>query len=408
MTTTRTLVVAGHGMVGHRLAVEMLDHDREGRWRVVVLGEEPRPAYDRVALSSLLAGATPDDLVLAGPGAPDDGRLLLRPGTTMTGADRRTRTVTCGDGTEIGYDALVLATGSRPFVPPVPGHDLPGCFVYRTVEDIAAIRAAAVPGREAVVVGGGLLGLEAANGLRLLGMRPHVVEMAPWLMAQQIDEGGGRVLARAIERLGVGVHCSSALHAVGAGADGRAERVELADGTVLDAALVVFAAGVRPRDELAGPLGLERGERGGFLVDEWCRTADPHIWAIGECAAVGGRCHGLVAPGFRMAETVARRLTGATPEPFTGADTSAKLKLLGVEVAGFGDAHARTPGAIEYVRDDRRAGTYAKVVLAADGRTLLGGVLAGNTRPYPTLRALTDRELPTYPDELLTGATEGT
>ncbi|MCX2927471.1 FAD-dependent oxidoreductase [Streptomyces sp. NEAU-W12] len=406
--TTRTLVVAGHGMVGHRLVEEMLTHDREGRWRVVVLGEEPRAAYDRVALSSLLDGATPHDLALAGPGVLDDGRLRLRPGTTVTGADRRARSVTCDDGTEIGYDALVLATGSRPFVPPVPGHDLPGCFVYRTVEDVAAIRAAAVPGREAVVVGGGLLGLEAANGLRLLGMRPHVVERAPWLMAQQIDEGGGRVLAGAVERLGVGVHCSSALHAVGAGAGGRTDRVELADGTVLDAALVVFAAGVRPRDELAAPLGLERGERGGFLVDEWCRTADEHIWAIGECAAVEGRCHGLVAPGFRMAETVARQLTGGPPEAFAGADASAKLKLLGVEVAGFGDAHARSPGAIAYVREDRRAGTYAKVVLAADGRTVLGGVLAGDTRAYPVLRGLTGRELTASPDELLTGATGGT
>ncbi|MEW1869980.1 FAD-dependent oxidoreductase [Streptomyces caelestis] len=402
--TTRTLVVAGHGMVGHRLVEEMLTHDRHGRWRVVVLGEEPRAAYDRVALSSLLDGATPDDLALAGPDVLGDGRLRLRPGTTVTGVDRRARTVTCDDGTETGYDALVLATGSRPFVPPVPGRDLPGCFVYRTVEDVAAIRAAAVAGREAVVVGGGLLGLEAANGLRLLGMRPRVVEMAPWLMAQQIDEGGGRVLAGAIERLGVGVHCSSALHAVGAGPDGRADRVELADGTVLDAALVVFAAGVRPRDELAAPLGLERGGRGGFLVDGWCRTADEHIWAIGECAAVEGRCHGLVVPGFRMAETVARQLVDGAGEPFAGADGSAKLKLLGVEVAGFGDAHARAPGAIEYVREDRRAGTYAKVVLAADGRTLLGGVLAGDTRAYPVLRGLTGRELTASPDELLTGA----
>ncbi|MGC9542838.1 FAD-dependent oxidoreductase [Streptomyces sp. UG1] len=403
--TTQTLVVAGHGMAGHRLVEEMLAGDAQGRWRVVVLGEEPRAAYDRVALSSLLDGATPDDLALAGPGVLDDRRLALRPGTTVSGVDRGARKVTCGDGTEFGYDALVLATGSRPFVPPVPGHDLPGCFVYRTVEDVAAIRAAAVPGRDAVVVGGGLLGLEAANGLRLLGMRPHVVEMAPWLMAQQIDEGGGRVLAGAIERLGVGVHCSTTLHAVGAGADGRADRVELADGTVLDAALVVFAAGVRPRDELAAGLGLERGERGGFLVDEWCRTADERIWAIGECAAVAGRCHGLAAPGFRMAETVARQLLGVPGEAFAGADASAKLKLLGVEVAGFGDAHARSQGAIEYVRDDRRAGTYAKVVLAPDGRTVLGGVLAGDTGVYPLLRALTGRQLTASPDELLSTAT---
>ncbi|MPY54029.1 NAD(P)/FAD-dependent oxidoreductase [Streptomyces sp. K1PN6] len=395
-------------MAGHRLVEEMLAHDRHGQWRLVVLAEEPRAAYDRVALSRLLDGATPGDLALAGPDVLGDRRLELYLGTTVTGVDRRARTVTCGEGTGFGYDALVLATGSRPFVPPVPGRDLPGCFVYRTVEDVAAIRAAAVPGRDAVVVGGGLLGLEAANGLRLLGMRPHVVEIAPWLMAQQADEGGGRVLAEAIERLGVGVHCSTALHAVGAGADGRAQRAELADGTVLDAPLVVFAAGVRPRDELAAPLGLDRGERGGFLVDQWCRTADEHIRAIGECAAVAGRCHGLAAPGFRMAETVARQLLRVPADAFAGADTSARLKLLGIEVAGFGDAHARSQGAIEYVRDDRRAGTYAKVVLAADGRTVLGGVLAGDTRAYPVLRALTGRQLTASLEELPAAAPGGT
>ncbi|GAA4804389.1 FAD-dependent oxidoreductase [Streptomyces ziwulingensis] len=398
---TRTLVVAGHGMAGGRLVEEMLARDRAGRWRVLVLGEEPRPAYDRVALSSLLDGATPEELTLTGPEVTADPRLRLLPGTRVTGVDRAARTVSCADGSRAGYDALVLATGSRPFVPPVAGHDLPGCFVYRTVEDIAAIRAAAVPGRDAVVVGGGLLGLEAAGGLRSLGMRPQVVERAPWLMAQQIDEGGGRVLAGAIGRLGVRVHCSGMLHAVGAGPDGRAARVELADGTVLAADLVVFAAGVRPRDELAGPAGLDRGERGGFLVDAWCRTADEQVFAIGECAAVEGRCHGLAAPGYRMAETVAGQLAGGTAAPFAGADASASLKLLGVEVAGFGDAHAREPGAVEYVREDRRAGVYTKVVLAADGRTLLGGVLAGDTRGYPVLRALTGRELPAPPEELL-------
>jgi nitrite reductase (NADH) large subunit len=400
----RTLVVAGHGMTGHRLVEEILAHDREGHWRVVVLAEEPRPAYDRVALSSLLDGATPGDLTLPSRRVPGHRRPQLRLNTTLTGADPKARTVTCADGTTVGYDALVLATGSRPFVPPVPGHDLPGCFVYRTVEDIAAIRAAAVPGRDAVVVGGGLLGLEAAGGLRLLGMRPQVVEHGPWLMARQIDEGGGRVLARAVEDLGVGVHCATGLRAVGAGPAGRAERVELNDGRTLEAALVVFAAGVRPRDELAAALGLPRARRGGFLVDRWCRTADEHIWAIGECAAVEGRCHGLAAPGFRMAETVARQLLGESGEAFTGADTSAKLKLLGVEVAGFGDAHAHTPGAMEYIRDDPHAGTYAKVVLAADGHTLLGGVLAGDTTAYPLLRTLTGRPLTASPDTLLTEA----
>ncbi|MGV9991243.1 FAD-dependent oxidoreductase [Streptomyces sp. NPDC003374] len=405
--STRTLVVVGHGMAGHRLVEEVLAGDRDGGWRIVVLAEEPRPAYDRVALSSLLAGASAGDLALAGPDVLGDPRLRIRLRSPVTGVDRAAGTVTCADGSVIGYDALVLATGSRPFVPPVPGRELPGCFVYRTVEDIDAIRAAARPGRDAVVVGGGLLGLEAAGGLRRLGMRPHVVEMAPWLMAQQIDAGGGRVLARAIARLGVRVHCSTVLRGVEAGADGRAARVSLDDGTVLDAPLVVFSAGVRPRDDLAAPAGLARAERGGFLVDRWCRTADERIWAIGECAAVEGRCHGLAAPGLRMAETVARQLLGVAGEAFPGADTSARLKLLGVDVAGFGDAHARTGGAIEYVREDRRAGTYAKVVLARDGRTLLGGVLAGDTRAYPVLRALTGRELTAPPDALLTGAAAG-
>ncbi|MET9442765.1 FAD-dependent oxidoreductase [Streptomyces sp. NPDC006610] len=402
MTATRTLVVAGHGMAGHRLVEEMTARDREGRWRIVVLGEEPRPAYDRVALSSLLSGAAPGDLALPAPGRAD--RVSLRLGARVTGADPRRRTVTCHDGTEIGYDALVLATGSRPFVPPVPGHDLPGCFVYRTVEDVAAIRRAACPGRAAVVVGGGLLGLEAADGLKRLGMRPHVVELAPWPMPQQIDETGGRVLARSLERLGMAVHCSTGVRAVTAGPGGRAGGVELADGSVLEAALVVFAAGIRPRDELAAPLGLARGERGGFLVDRWCRTADEHIWAIGECAAVAGRCHGLAAPGLRMARTVAGLLLGEPGEAFDGTDDAAELKLAGAPAAGFGDAHARTQGAIAYVREDRRAGAYAKVVLAADGRTVLGGVLAGDTRAYPALRALTGRELTASPDELLARA----
>ncbi|MFI2379137.1 FAD-dependent oxidoreductase [Streptomyces sp. NPDC018964] len=402
----RTLVVAGHGMAGHRLVEEMLEGDRDGAWRVVVLAEEPRPAYDRVALSTLLAGASPGDLALADP-VLGDPRLRLRLRARVTGVDRAGQTVTCADGTTFGYDALVLATGSRPFVPPVPGRELPGCFVYRTVEDVDAIREAARPGRDAVVVGGGLLGLEAAGGLRRLGMRPHVVEAAPWLMAQQIDAGGARVLAGAIGRLGVRVHCGTTLREISAGADGRVDRVELGDGTVLDTPLVVFSAGVRPRDELADRAGLARAERGGFLVDEWCRTEDERVWAIGECAAVEGRCYGLAAPGYRMAETVARQLLGAAGDAFTGADTSAKLKLLGVDVAGFGDSHARTPGAVEYVREDRRSGTYAKLVLASDGRTLLGGVLAGDSRAYPVLRALTGRPLTASPDALLAGAGTG-
>ncbi|MEU1228292.1 FAD-dependent oxidoreductase [Streptomyces sp. NPDC005828] len=404
---TRSLVVVGHGMAGHRLVEEVRAGDRTGRWRITVVAEEPRPAYDRVALSSYLEGRTAAELALATPGLADDPRTDLRLDTRVTAVDRAARTVTCSDGTVLRYDALVLATGSSPFVPPVPGRELAGCFTYRTIDDLDALRAAARPGEAGVVIGGGLLGLEAARALLLLGMRPHVVELAPHLMPLQLDEGGGRVLARLVGGLGVGVHCGRGVASVDAGHDGRAAGVTLSDGTVLPARAVVFSAGVRPRDELAGPAGLARGKRGGFHVDEHCRTADARVWAVGECAAVLGRCHGLAAPGLRMAEGVARQLLDAPHEAFPGADLSAKLKLLGVDVAGFGDVHARTEGALEFVREDETAGSYAKLVLAADGRTLLGGVLAGDTRGYAMLRSLLGRPLTAAPERLLAGAVAG-
>jgi nitrite reductase (NADH) large subunit len=399
--TPRTLVVVGHGMTGHRLVEHLRAHDRHGAWRVVVLAEEPRPAYNRVALSSYLEGKTAADLTLAGHDFLTDPLVELRTAAPVTGVDRRARTVTTADGTLTRYDALVLATGSRPFVPPVPGHDLPGCFVYRTFDDLDALREAAHAGGPGVVVGGGLLGLEAANALRLLGVRPHVVELAPRLMPLQLDDGGARVLARLVTGLGLRVHCGTAVRAIRAGGDGRVGGVALTDGTALDARLVVFSAGVRPRDDLAGPAGLATGERGGFLVDDLCRTADPAVFAVGECAAVRGRTYGLVAPGYRMAELVADQLLGRPTTPFTDPDTATKLKLLGVDVASFGDAHAESEGALEYVLRDDGAGTYAKLVLDPEGRILRGGVLAGDASAYRTLRALTGRELTAPPDRLL-------
>ncbi|WP_344049693.1 NAD(P)/FAD-dependent oxidoreductase [Streptomyces thermoalcalitolerans] len=399
----RVLVVVGHGMAGHRLVEEIRSGDRSGRWRIVVAAEEPRPAYNRTLLSSYVDGRTVADLTLPAPRLLTDPRVDLRLNTRVTSVDRAARTVTCADGTVLGYDALVLATGSRPFVPPVPGRELPGCFTYRTIEDLDALRAAAAPGEPGVVIGGGLLGLEAAQALRLLGMRPHVVEMAPHLMPLQVDEGGGRVLARLVGALGVTVHCGRGVASLDEGPGRRVCGVTLSDGTRLPARVVVFAAGVRPRDELAASAGLERAERGGVLVDRHCRTADERIWAVGECAAVLGRCYGLAAPAYRMAEEVARQLLGLPSDGFPGADMSAKLKLLGVDVAGFGDVHARTEGAMEFIRDDRAAGTYGKLVLAPDGRTLLGGVLAGDTGGYTVLRALLGRELTAPPETLLAG-----
>ena len=401
-----TIVLIGHGMVGQRYLEALAERGATRTHRITVLCEEPRPAYDRVHLTSYFSGSTAEDLSMTPAGFMEEHGIALHLDDPAEHVDRDARTVTSRSGRVFPYDVLVLATGSYPFVPPVPGKDAPGCFVYRTIDDLDAIRAAAqgATGRPGVVIGGGLLGLEAANALRLLGMRPHVVEMASRLMAVQLDQGAGDVLAEMIGELGVTVHCSAVTEAIVAGPDGSVAGVRLADGTLLETELVIFSAGVRPRDELAEPAGLARAERGGFLVDQRCRTQDEHIWAIGECAAVEGRCYGLAAPGFAMAKVVADQLTGGGDAVFGGADMSTKLKLLGVDVASFGDAHATTPGALEFVRADRDAGTYARLVLSEDGRTLLGGVLAGDARAYPMLRALLGRELPGPVDQLLSPA----
>ncbi|MFD3698132.1 NAD(P)/FAD-dependent oxidoreductase [Streptomyces sp. NPDC058646] len=399
--TIRTLVVIGHGMTGHRLVEEVRSRDRDGTWKVVVLGAESHPAYDRVRLSSALDGVPPAALSLVKPELYEDALVEFRHSTRAVAVDRAARTVVLEDGGRVAYDALVLATGSVPFVPPVPGRDLPGACVYRTLDDLETIREAAARTTTGVVIGGGLLGLEAANGLRSLGLSPHVVEMAPRLMPVQVDDGGGQVLDRLVRRLGVTTHLGVATSHIEAGPDGRVARLVFADGTSIETGLVVFSAGVRPQDSLAEPSDLARGERGGFLVDDHCRTADPAVWAIGECAAVEGRCYGLVAPGYRMAEAVAGQLLGEGPTRFPGADMSTKLKLMGVDVASFGDAHAQTPGALEFTRRTAGGDVYAKLVLDSEGDSLLGGILAGDAAAYPLLRSLLGRELPDSAEALL-------
>jgi nitrite reductase (NADH) large subunit len=404
----RKLVVAGHGMVAHRLVEAVRAEDKTGEWQVVVLAEEARPAYDRVALTSYVDTWDPASLALEGADYADDPQVELRLGDAVTSVDRDRKVVVTESGYEQPYDALVLATGSRPFVPPVPGHDLPGCFVYRTIEDLDAIREAAQrPGRgrrSAVVIGGGLLGLEAAKALRDMGLSPHVVEMAPRLMPLQVDEGGGGLLRRLITNLDVTVHTGTSTDAIEP--DGERYIARLGNGTELDVDLVVFSAGIRPRDDLARSSGLEVGARGGILVDESCRTSDPSVYAIGECAAVAGKVYGIVAPGYAMAEIVAAQLTGGEgtfPEP----DMSTKLKLMGVDVASFGDAHAATEGALEVAFNDAVAGTYKKLVISDDSKTLLGGVLVGDASEFNTLRAMVGRPLPAEPGAILAPAGGG-
>ena len=403
------IVVIGHGMVGHKF-VETLAASGRSDLRVTVLGEEPRPAYDRVHLSEFFAGKSADDLSLVSKDFFERDDMVLRLNAKVVGIDRTAQSVTLADGSQVPYDRLVLATGSYPFVPPVPGADRKDCFVYRTIEDLEAMQEAGARARTGVVIGGGLLGLECAKALRDLGLDAHVVEFAPRLMAVQVDDHGARVLRTRIEELGVGVHTGKNTLAIVDGEEGT-HRMQFADGTHLDTDMIVFSAGIRPRDELARACALQIGARGGIAIDERCLTSDPLIYAIGECALWNGQLFGLVAPGYDMARTAARHLVG-TECGFAGADMSTKLKLMGVDVASIGDAHGATPGSRSYQFLDERRQTYRKIVVSSCGKYLLGGVLVGEASAYGALlQTMLNRiELPEAPEYLILpeSATAGT
>ncbi|WP_315711097.1 nitrite reductase large subunit NirB [Brenneria uluponensis] len=401
------LVVIGHGMVGHYFLEQLVERDLHQRYHIVVFGEERHEAYDRVHLSEYFSGRSAASLSLVKEGFFANSGIELRNAREIIHIDRQHQCVCDAQGRETAYDKLVMATGSYAFVPPIPGNTRPGCLVYRTLDDLDAIAAQAKQSNVGVVIGGGLLGLEAANALRQLGLETHVVEFAPCLMAVQLDDGGATMLRRKIEALGVRVHTGKETREIIDGEQAQ-HRLCFADGSVLETDLVLFSAGIRPRDKLAEVCGLERGPRGGIVIDDACRTSDAAIFAIGECALWKGQIFGLVAPGYQMARSVADTLA-QRETPFTGADMSTKLKLLGVEVASVGDAHGRTPGSQSYQWVDGPNEVYKKIILSADGKHLLGAVLVGDSGEYSTLlqMMLNDMPLPTQPESLILPARSG-
>jgi nitrite reductase (NADH) large subunit len=407
MSKRQKLVVVGNGMVGQRLLDRLVAESTD--FDITVLCEEPRAAYDRVQLSGFFSGKSADDLSLVKQDFFDDHEIVIHFSDRAASIDRAARSVTTSAGRTLDYDKLVLATGSYPFVPPLPGRERPNCFVYRTIEDLEAIREAAKTSRIGAVIGGGLLGLEAAKALRDLGLDTHVVEFAPRLMAVQIDDGGGRVLRRKIAELGVGIHTGKSTTEIVDGATTRL-RMQFADGGALDTDLIVFSAGIRPRDELARLAGLALGERDGIVIDDSCQTSDPDIFAIGECALWNGKLFGLVAPGYQMAQVCVARLLGRDTPSFTGADMSTKLKLLGVDVASLGDAHGTFSNARSYTFVDERKQVYKKLVVSDDGTRLLGGILVGEADDYGIwLQMMLDgTKLPEQPEEMIVPAFEGT
>ena len=399
--TKQNLVVIGNGMVGHKFLERMIENGSQD-WNLITFCEESRTAYDRVNLSKFFAGQTADDLSLVEPTLYPDHHVQIHLGDKAVGIDRDRKQVTSAKGITVNYDKLVLATGSFPFVPPIQGKDTAGTFVYRTIDDLEAIQSYAKSCRVGVVVGGGLLGLECANALKNLGLETHVVEFMPRLMPVQVDDAGGALLKQNIEAIGVTVHTSKSTTEI-VSENGRVHKMTFADGTELYTDLIVFSAGIRPRDEIARSCGLSVGERGGIVINQNCQTSDVDVYAIGECALYENRIYGLVAPGYTMASVAADHLSGGQKAEFTGADMSTKLKLLGIDVASFGDAFAKTLGSKEIAIVDSIQGTYKKLVVDQTGKVLLGGILVGDASTYGNLLQLMQNQitLPPHPEDLI-------
>ncbi|PNK62198.1 nitrite reductase large subunit [Pantoea sp. FDAARGOS_194] len=401
------VVVIGNGMVGHRFIEELIDKAEPGQFALTVFCEEPRVAYDRVHLSAYFSHHTAEELSLVREGYYEKHQVNLLLGERAITINREEKLIHSNTGRAVSYDTLIFATGSYPWIPPIKGAEAADCFVYRTIEDLNAIEACARRSKRGAVIGGGLLGLEAAGALKNLGVETHVIEFAPVLMAEQLDVQGGEQLRRKIEEMGVLVHTSKNTRQIVHHAAG-GKTLEFADGSALDVDFIVFSTGIRPQDKLAKQCGLALGQRGGIAVDDRCRTSDPAIYAIGECAAWQDRVFGLVAPGYKMVQVASDALTGRD-SAFQGADMSAKLKLLGVDVGGIGDARGRTPGARSYVWLDESRSVYKRLIVSEDGKTLLGAVLVGDTSDYGNLLQLVLNAipLPENPEGLILPAGSG-
>ncbi|WP_119394432.1 nitrite reductase large subunit NirB [Salinibius halmophilus] len=390
------LLVIGNGMVGQRFLEELVERDAH-RYQITVLCEEPRAAYDRVHLSSYFSHHTAEELSLVKEGFFEKYGINLLIGERAITINQAEKVVHSSKGRTLDYDKLVFATGAYPWIPPIEGRQNKDCFVYRTIEDLNAIEASAKHSKIGVVVGGGLLGLEAAGALKALGLETHVVEFAPVLMAEQLDQQGGELLRQKIESMGVAVHTSKNTSLICPSDSDCRNEMRFADGSVLATDIVVFSTGIRPQDKLARQAGLAIGQRGGIAINDQCQVTDD-IYAIGECASWQDQFFGLVAPGYAMARVVADDLTGKS-NAFAGADMSAKLKLLGVEVGSIG----QTQGGQSYVYLNEKAGIYKRLIVDPQSNTLLGAVLVGDTSSYGDLLqlALNAIALPQDPQGLI-------
>ncbi len=401
----QTIIVIGNGMVGYKFCEKLVKKTKS--FNLIVFGEEPRRAYDRVHLSEYFNGKTADDLSLSAENWYEENSITLYLSDPVQEINLAEKKVHSRNGISLNYDYLVLATGSGAFVPNIPGIEKEGVFVYRTIEDLEMMKAHAAKSKNGAVMGGGLLGLEAAKALLDLGIQEtHVVEFAPRLMPRQIDSAGSNLLQTKLKELGLNVHLNKNTSEIAGGH--KIESLKFNDETELKIDMLVISAGIRPRDELAKLAGLQTGTRGGIMVNEKMQTSNEFVYAIGECALYDNMIYGLVAPGYEMAEVALNQIL-AGEKAFYGFDMSTKLKLIGVDVASFGDNFITEPDCRTIVFEDTHKGVYKRINISNDGKYLLGGILIGDADAYNMLLQTVNNKLvlPPNPEDLILGARGG-
>jgi nitrite reductase (NADH) large subunit len=398
------IIVIGNGMVGFKFCEKFIKKDISRNYEIVVFGEEPRVAYDRVHLSEFFAGKTEEDLSMAPFEWYLENFIKLHLSDPIVAIDTKYKKVTSHTGIGMSYDYLVFATGSAAFVPEIKGVEKDGVFVYRTIEDLILMESYAKKAKKGAVLGGGLLGLEAAKALLDLGLEEiHVIEFAQRLMPRQIDEAGSGILKQKLEKLGIQIHLSkSTAEIVG---EDKINSMAFTDGSTLDVDMLIISAGIKPRDELAKKTGLTTGARGGIYVNELLQTSEKDIFAIGECALYEAMIYGLVAPGYEMAEVVADQILTLSNKNFSGFDMSTKLKLIGVDVASFGNPFIEEPDCQTIVFENKAKGIYKRINIDSEKNILLGGVLIGDAEQYNMLHqtVVNKLPLPQNPEDLILG-----
>jgi nitrite reductase (NADH) large subunit len=401
------VVVIGNGMVGYKFCEKLSAASNASDFDITVFGEESWPAYDRVHLSAYFSGSTAEDLTMAPMEWYRKNKIDLRTNELIVQIDREQKKVISHTGTEIFYDKLVMATGSGAFVPPIEGVEKKGVFVYRTLEDLDAIINYGKRIKSAAVMGGGLLGLEAAKAVMDMGLKAHVIEFAPRLMPRQLDKAGAFILKSKLEDLGISIHLNKNTKQING--NDKLTGLQFADDTELPVDMLIISAGIKPRDELAKACGLETAARGGVVVNEFLQTSDEDIFAIGEIASYQNMIYGLVAPGYEMATQVVNQLAGNEVKPFLGFDMSTKLKLIGVDVGSFGDPFGEVEPSKPIAFEDKVSGFYKRINISTDGKRLLGGILVGDASAYSMLWQMVQNKmpLPPKPEDLILGARGG-